>query len=116
MQLTPGDGSAMSPRFSPDGKRLVFLSHRAAVTSGTHNGTAALDLIHWPPADSGVLLCRLLESQPKLEIGIHTHCEINQHHAGFSIGVCSCKIRVHASRRHLAMHLLSITLMKPDLI
>ena len=52
-QLTPGDGSALSPRFSPDGKRLIYLSHRAAVTSGTYGGADAVDMIYWLPADSG---------------------------------------------------------------
>ena len=53
MQLTPQDYSAMSARFSPDGRRLVYVSHRAAVASGTHGGTAALEMIHWLAADAG---------------------------------------------------------------
>ncbi|KAK9806703.1 hypothetical protein WJX73_010367 [Symbiochloris irregularis] len=51
--LTPEDGSAMSARFSPDGSRLVFLSHLAAVQSGTHGATTALCTLQWPPASSG---------------------------------------------------------------
>ena len=52
-QLTPGEGSAMSARFSPDGARLVFVSHQAAVASGTHGATATLGVISWPPAAAG---------------------------------------------------------------
>lgn len=47
--LTPGLLSATSPRFSPDGKLLVFLSHEAAAVSGVHNATAALLTLPWPP-------------------------------------------------------------------
>lgn len=56
-QLTPGDSSAMSARFSPDGQRLAYVSHRAAVASGTHGATAALDVLHWPPPGTGVCAC-----------------------------------------------------------
>lgn len=47
--LTPGLLSATSPRFSPDGKLLVFLSHEAAAVSGVHNATAELLTLPWPP-------------------------------------------------------------------
>ncbi|XP_024366929.1 acylamino-acid-releasing enzyme 1 isoform X1 [Physcomitrium patens] len=46
--LTEGVSSAFSPRFSPDGKKLVFLSAEAAVKSGAHNATNSLHLIDWP--------------------------------------------------------------------
>ena len=45
--LTASLGSAYSPRFSPDGTTLVFLSHQNAVTSGVHNATAILHSLSW---------------------------------------------------------------------
>ncbi|GAQ80280.1 Dipeptidyl aminopeptidase [Klebsormidium nitens] len=48
VELTPGISSAFSPRFSPDGCTLVFLSARAAVDSGAHNATNSLHTIPWP--------------------------------------------------------------------
>ena len=47
-KLTEGIGSAFSPRFSPNGKMLVFLSAQAAVNSGAHNATNSLHRIDWP--------------------------------------------------------------------
>jgi len=41
--------SASSPRFSPDGDLLAFLSHEAAAASGVHCATAALLTLPWPP-------------------------------------------------------------------
>ena len=46
--LTPSLNSALSPRFTPDGESILFLSHSAAATSGVHNATAALCTIPWP--------------------------------------------------------------------
>ncbi|KAJ3673880.1 hypothetical protein LUZ60_005872 [Juncus effusus] len=40
--------SAFFPRFSPDGKYLVFLSARSAVDSGAHGATRSLHKIEWP--------------------------------------------------------------------
>lgn len=47
-KLTEGVSSAFSPRFSPNGKMLVFLSAQAAVNSGAHNATNSLHCINWP--------------------------------------------------------------------
>ena len=44
----PGVSSASSPAFTPDGSTLVFLSHQAAVETGTHLATAALCSLPWP--------------------------------------------------------------------
>ncbi|KAH7665719.1 acylaminoacyl-peptidase protein [Dioscorea alata] len=46
--LTRGISSAMFPRFSPDGKVLVFLSSKSAVDSGAHSATDSLHKIDWP--------------------------------------------------------------------
>lgn len=47
--LTEGLLSAMSPKFSPKGNRLIFLSHDAAASSGVHCATAALKTMLWMP-------------------------------------------------------------------
>lgn len=47
-KLTEGVSSAFSPRFSPNGKLLVFLSAQAAVNTGAHNATNSLHCIDWP--------------------------------------------------------------------
>ncbi len=46
--LTPSLSSALSPRFTPDRERIIFLSHSAAASSGAHNATAALCSLPWP--------------------------------------------------------------------
>lgn len=46
--LTPSISSAFFPRFSKDGKLLVFLSSKRAVDSGAHNATDSLHRINWP--------------------------------------------------------------------
>ncbi|CAI5979169.1 unnamed protein product [Closterium sp. NIES-65] len=48
VKLTAGISSAFSPRFSPDGSLLVFLSSHAAVDSGTHGATNSLHSLLWP--------------------------------------------------------------------
>lgn len=48
--LTPTLLSSMSPRFSPRGDKLAFLSHDAAVSSGAHFATAALLSLDFDPA------------------------------------------------------------------
>ncbi|CAJ1966980.1 unnamed protein product [Sphenostylis stenocarpa] len=48
LNLTQTISSAFFPRFSPDGKFLVFLSARSAVDSGVHNATNSLHRIDWP--------------------------------------------------------------------
>ena len=47
-RITPPTlASAFSPRFSPNGKSLIFLSQHQAVSTGVHNGTPALMEISW---------------------------------------------------------------------
>lgn len=48
IKLTDAVSSAFSPRFSANGKTLVFLSAQAAVNSGAHNATNSLHSINWP--------------------------------------------------------------------
>ena len=55
--LTTSLLSAMSPNFSPDGDKLVFVSHDAAAGSGVHHATAALKHIHWSPGNSTLRCC-----------------------------------------------------------
>ncbi|XP_009773638.1 acylamino-acid-releasing enzyme isoform X2 [Nicotiana tabacum] len=45
--LTESISGAFFPRFSPDGKFLVFLSSKCAVDSGAHNATDSLHRIDW---------------------------------------------------------------------
>ncbi|XP_021757135.1 acylamino-acid-releasing enzyme 1-like isoform X2 [Chenopodium quinoa] len=45
--LTKGISSAFCPRFSPDGRFLVFLSAKSAVESGAHNATFSLHRVDW---------------------------------------------------------------------
>ncbi|KAL5224477.1 hypothetical protein ABZP36_011116 [Zizania latifolia] len=47
INLTPSISSAFFPRFSKDGKFLVFLSSNRAVDSGAHNATDSLHKINW---------------------------------------------------------------------
>ena len=62
--LTPALKSALSPRFTPDNKRILFLSHSAAASSGVHNATAALCSLPWPcqPLQPSVSCYPLLQS------------------------------------------------------
>ncbi|KAK9690781.1 hypothetical protein RND81_09G153400 [Saponaria officinalis] len=46
--LTEGINSAFSPKFSPDGKFLIFLSAKACIDSGAHCATNSLHRIDWP--------------------------------------------------------------------
>ncbi|XP_056848052.1 acylamino-acid-releasing enzyme-like [Raphanus sativus] len=46
--LTKSISSGFSPRFSKDGKFLLFLSAKAAVDSGAHCSTESLHKISWP--------------------------------------------------------------------
>ncbi|CAM8918225.1 unnamed protein product [Rhodiola kirilowii] len=45
--LTQSISSAFFPRFSPDGKFLVFLSAKSSVDSGAHSATDSLHKIEW---------------------------------------------------------------------
>ncbi|KAL3626355.1 hypothetical protein CASFOL_029904 [Castilleja foliolosa] len=46
--LTKSISSAFFPRFSPDGKYLVFLSAKSSVDSGAHSSTNSLHRLEWP--------------------------------------------------------------------
>ncbi|KAK6161473.1 hypothetical protein DH2020_004854 [Rehmannia glutinosa] len=48
INLTQSISSAFFPRFSPDGKFLVFLSAKSSVDSGAHSATESLHKIQWP--------------------------------------------------------------------
>ncbi|KAK3190182.1 hypothetical protein Dsin_029743 [Dipteronia sinensis] len=48
VNLTQSISSAFFPRFSPDGKFLVFLSAKCSVDSGAHSATDSLHKIEWP--------------------------------------------------------------------
>ncbi|KAK1310771.1 hypothetical protein QJS10_CPA08g00238 [Acorus calamus] len=48
VNLTPSLSSAFFPRFSPDGKVLVFLSAKTAVDTGAHSATNSLHKMEWP--------------------------------------------------------------------
>ncbi|TKY53803.1 Acylamino-acid-releasing enzyme [Spatholobus suberectus] len=48
VNLTQTISSAFFPRFSPDGKFLVFVSARSSVDSGAHSATDSLHRIDWP--------------------------------------------------------------------
>ncbi|XP_061348993.1 acylamino-acid-releasing enzyme-like [Gastrolobium bilobum] len=48
LNLTQTINSAFFPRFSPDGKFLVFLSARTSVDSGAHSATNSLHRMDWP--------------------------------------------------------------------
>ncbi|EFJ32660.1 hypothetical protein SELMODRAFT_168303 [Selaginella moellendorffii] len=52
LKLTATISSAFSPRFSPDGEFLVFLSAKAAVDSGAHCATNSLHCVKWSGGDS----------------------------------------------------------------
>ncbi|KAM3249131.1 hypothetical protein P3L10_010900 [Capsicum annuum] len=47
VMLTESISSAFFPRFSSDGKFLVFLSSKSVVDSGAHNATNSLHRINW---------------------------------------------------------------------
>ncbi|WVY95837.1 hypothetical protein V8G54_027988 [Vigna mungo] len=48
VNLTQTLSSAFFPRFSPDGKFLVFVSARSSVDSGAHSATDSLHRMDWP--------------------------------------------------------------------
>ncbi|KAG9451856.1 hypothetical protein H6P81_004760 [Aristolochia fimbriata] len=48
IKLTGGINSAFFPRFSPDGKILVFASARSSVDTGAHCATNSLHKMDWP--------------------------------------------------------------------
>ncbi|KAH7665829.1 Acylaminoacyl-peptidase protein [Dioscorea alata] len=46
--LTPSFANAYFPRFSPDGKFLLFMSAESAVDTGAHSVTQSLNRMMWP--------------------------------------------------------------------
>ena len=56
--LTDDILSGMSPKFSPDGTKLMFLSHDAAASSGVHCATAALKSLAWSSGEDLVFYRR----------------------------------------------------------
>ena len=50
IHLTADTRSALWPRFSPDGKSLLYVSHERAVVTGAHAATASLRVIAWDKA------------------------------------------------------------------
>ncbi|XP_068634296.1 acylamino-acid-releasing enzyme 1 isoform X2 [Aristolochia californica] len=48
IKLTEGISSAFYPRFSPDGKTLVFMSAKCSVDTGAHCATNSLHKMDWP--------------------------------------------------------------------
>ncbi|KAK3024099.1 hypothetical protein RJ639_044201, partial [Escallonia herrerae] len=48
LNLTQSISSAFFPRFSPDGKFLVFFSAKSSVDSGAHSATDSLHRMEWP--------------------------------------------------------------------
>lgn len=70
VKLTGTISSAFSPRFSPNGKMLVFLSAETAVSSGAHNATNSLHCINWP-ADG--IVCK--QKQIKDVVKVVQHAE-----------------------------------------
>lgn len=61
--LTPSLSSALSPRFTPDRERILFLSHSAAASSGAHNATATLCSLPWP-CEPHLTLCQCCSALP----------------------------------------------------
>ncbi|XP_071704367.1 acylamino-acid-releasing enzyme-like isoform X2 [Rutidosis leptorrhynchoides] len=47
INLTQGISSAFLPRFTPDGKFIMFLSAKSAVDSGAHNATISIHKTEW---------------------------------------------------------------------
>lgn len=83
--LTEGILSAMSPKFSPKGDKLVFLSHDAAASSGVHCATAALKSIQWSPGTLPNHLtsqCRLITGHLLLLLKLLISCVAENNHAG----------------------------------
>ncbi|GAX72583.1 hypothetical protein CEUSTIGMA_g39.t1 [Chlamydomonas eustigma] len=51
VELTkPHNKSALNPVFTPDGDKLLYISHDVAATTGTHGATAKLCALSWPSA------------------------------------------------------------------
>lgn len=59
--LTEDTEAAVSPRFTPRGDAFVYLSRRAALQSGTHQGTVELVRRNWPNAEEHQVLVPVVE-------------------------------------------------------
>ncbi|KAI3903814.1 hypothetical protein MKW92_041230 [Papaver armeniacum] len=64
VSLTQGISSAFFPRFSPDGKSLVFLSAKSAVDTGAHSATNSLHRIDWPTDGKPNISLKLIDVVP----------------------------------------------------
>ncbi|KAL6764745.1 acylaminoacyl-peptidase [Haematococcus lacustris] len=64
--LTRATGSALSPRFSPSGSTLVWLSHDVAVHTSTHSATAQLLKAPWPQVLQGEAMSQMVVGVPQL--------------------------------------------------
>ncbi|KAL8162770.1 hypothetical protein V2J09_014259 [Rumex salicifolius] len=64
VNLTGGISSAFFPRFSPDGKSLVFVSAKSAVDSGAHSATNSLHKMDWPSDPKGGLSQKITDVVP----------------------------------------------------
>ncbi|MCL7048160.1 hypothetical protein MKW94_022360 [Papaver nudicaule] len=64
INLTQGISSAFFPRFSPDGKSLVFLSAKSAVDTGAHSATDSLHRIDWPSDGKPRMSLKLVDVVP----------------------------------------------------
>lgn len=62
--LTESITSASCPRFSPDGKFLVFSSAKCSVESGAHNATESLHRIDWPTDGIPCPLLKIIDVVP----------------------------------------------------
>ena len=64
--------SAFSPRFSPDGDTLIFLSQQSAVDSGVHNGTPSLLSLSW-----GKLVREIFGGSPGNDDVLNAQCLVD---------------------------------------
>ncbi|XWS13756.1 hypothetical protein CRYUN_Cryun36dG0065600 [Craigia yunnanensis] len=76
VNLTQSISSAFFPRFSPDGKFLVFLSAKASVDSGAHSATDSLHRIDWPTD------CKLCSSTKIIDVIPIVNCAKDGHFPG----------------------------------
>uniref|UniRef100_A0A7N1A4T8 acylaminoacyl-peptidase n=1 Tax=Kalanchoe fedtschenkoi TaxID=63787 RepID=A0A7N1A4T8_KALFE len=64
INLTQSISSGFFPRFSPDGKFLVFLSAKSSVDSGAHSATESLHKIEWPVNGELTLPSKIMDVVP----------------------------------------------------
>lgn len=64
VHLTQSISSAFFPRFSPDGKFLVFLSAKSSVDSGAHSATDSLHRIEWPADGKPCPSAKIVDAVP----------------------------------------------------